>query len=129
VDNLELEYISCELCGGKHSKKLFSFPPFHYLQCEDCNLVYLNPRPNSEFINRLYRDRHLDSDFERDVVSERELYFFRFSDRLSEIRALKEKGRISDIGCAWGHFLYLAKKDWLGYLRDRAFFSRGRICC
>ena len=114
ADKVDLEYINCELCGEKNSKNLFSFPPFHYVQCENCNLVYLNPRPNCDFINRLYRDcqyDYLDSDIKKDITVEKELYFFRFSDRLKEIGTFKKKGRILDVGCAWGYFLFLAKKD------------------
>jgi SAM-dependent methyltransferase len=105
--------------NSKNNKELFSFSSSRYVRCENCNLVYLNPRPNYEFIDKLYQDcKHdcVDFDIEKGFTGEKRLYFSRFSDRLNEIRIFKKRGRILDVGCAWGHFLCLAKKDgWDGY--------------
>jgi SAM-dependent methyltransferase len=105
------------LCGESKSNKLISIPPFQYVQCKKCNLVYLNPRPKQDSLERIYLgDTDKATDISKDPTGEQELYFFRFSDRLKDIGRLKEKGRILDIGSSWGHFLHVAKTNgWDAY--------------
>jgi len=115
---MDLEFINCPLCRGSDTKGLISIPPFCYLQCKHCNLVYLNPRPSQNLINKLYRgNEHCSIDVQKDPTNEKELYFFRFSSRLKDIKRFKkENGRILDIGSSWGYFLTLAQDDgWDAY--------------
>lgn len=123
---MELEFISCLLCGGKNSKKLISISPFCYVQCRDCNLVYLNPRPNQNLLDKIYQKKEYCSmDFQRDPTNEEDLYFFRFSERLKEIKKFKrEKGKILDIGSSWGYFLNKAEEyGWDTYGVEPSFIQ------
>lgn len=58
----ELEFVSCNLCGGEDSIKLFvtrdflhgSPGVFNVVRCRQCGLSYVNPRPTTTSIVRYY---------------------------------------------------------------------------
>ena len=115
---MDLEYINCALCKSGQANKLISIDKYCYVQCKDCGLVYLNPRPSKDFLLDMYRgDEHHLMDPRKRPTEEEDLYINRFSERLKDINRLRQKkGRILDIGSAWGYFLSLAKKDdWDAY--------------
>jgi transcription elongation factor Elf1 len=55
---MEVESVSCNLCGSDNSVELFSNDShgfgLHTVMCKNCGLVYLNPRPTSSEYARLY---------------------------------------------------------------------------
>lgn len=51
----ELEKISCAFCGSRTEKHRFTRPDgMRVVECEQCGLAYLDPRPRQEFIQRFY---------------------------------------------------------------------------
>ena len=110
---MNVEFSNCILCGKDNTEEVISLPPFCYVRCRNCDLVYLNPRPSQGLLNKIYQgDKFHSIDFHKDPTGEEKLYFFRFSDRLKVINRLKKrKGKILDIGSSWGYFLSLAKED------------------
>jgi len=115
---MKLEYTNCQLCASNHTENVVSSRFFTYVRCRKCGLVYLNPRPPQEYIDALYKGGGSDSvDIRKDPTHEEELYFFRFSQKIKQINALQpKKGRMLDIGSAWGFFLKTAKESgWNTY--------------
>lgn len=108
-----LESVNCQLCASDRAESAASFNGFRYVRCRNCGLVYLNPRPSQEYLDGLYKQNEtplLDS--RKDRLQEEEVYLFRFSEKIKAINKLQcKKGRILDIGSAWGFFLKTAKED------------------
>lgn len=61
----ELEHVECAICSRNneeplieakniHGSYLISDERFRLVKCKDCGLVYINPRPVREEINKYY---------------------------------------------------------------------------
>lgn len=109
---MELEHIACDLCGSedyivRYRKpdnwlwlNLFEYP---VVECKQCGLVYVNPRPTFEEMRNLYPAGYHD---ERNDTPHLQRYKAQF-EYISEIEA----SNVLDIGCARG--------DWLNYIHDQ----------
>ncbi|HET9221558.1 MAG TPA: methyltransferase domain-containing protein, partial [Roseiflexaceae bacterium] len=61
-----LETVACRLCGSPRSRHVHSGPDyfmrlpgvFHLVRCEECGLLYQNPRPPLAEIGRYYPDHY-----------------------------------------------------------------------
>jgi 2-polyprenyl-3-methyl-5-hydroxy-6-metoxy-1,4-benzoquinol methylase len=61
-----LETVACRLCGSPRSRHMHSGPDyfmrlpgvFHLVRCEECSLLYQNPRPPLAEIGRYYPDHY-----------------------------------------------------------------------
>lgn len=61
----KMEYINCNLCGEDNTHLLVKINDLHLkenktfnlVQCKNCGLIYLNPRPTRQEINRYYPDQ------------------------------------------------------------------------
>lgn len=128
-----LEYIKCNICQSTDTEELYVKNSFHIVKCKKCGLVYVNPRPDTMELKQFYRDKKLPSfTLDTEPTGERDLYLYRFNKRLRNIEVLKKRGRLLDIGCAWGYFLELAKKhNWESYgveLSERAsYYCREKL--
>lgn len=91
---------------------------FTLVKCNECNLVFVNPRLNDEIVNRFYEEYlsgkyadyiHMyDSNF-------REILFKDNLKLISEKLSMRS-GMILDIGCATGRLLKVAKEfGWITY--------------
>mgnify|MGYP000277029385 CR=1 FL=1 len=124
---LQMTEARCCLCGDKPAKILARGYDFEYntspdeftaVQCEGCELVYLNPRPHLDEFVRIYPSNYHAFEF-----SEKEYgLIFNIRRRLEARRLLKwcqdlpEDARILDIGCGDGFHLELLRdfgnKSW-----------------
>lgn len=103
---MELEHVPCDLCGGKSYRiryrkpdnwlrlNLFQFP---VVECDDCGLVYVNPRPTMEAMGAFYPNDYHSG---RNAAS----FTTRYRAQKRFLPALAGK-RVLDIGCAHGDFL------------------------
>jgi 2-polyprenyl-3-methyl-5-hydroxy-6-metoxy-1,4-benzoquinol methylase len=116
----KLKWVKCNLCGSEDFALLFeghdclSFSPliFKVRQCSRCGLVCLNPRP--ENIIHYYREYH-----KRSPEPEKDIFHFLSSNRVKKIKRFKKRGRILDIGCGFGNFLFqMSKEGWEVYGND-----------
>jgi 2-polyprenyl-3-methyl-5-hydroxy-6-metoxy-1,4-benzoquinol methylase len=118
---LELEHISCNLCGSKKYTTLFQredlnlrIPGRHRLvTCSNCGLVYQNPRPVESCFELIYPSTY--DQFIKPPKRPIQQYVQSYGlfKRLKEIEKLKSKGYLLDVGCATGDFLeYTSKKGW-----------------
>lgn len=106
-----MEWTNCELCGGEDFTLLFQgrdwqyFSPltFKVMQCRACGLVCLNPRPRE--MMQYYPEGKKESI--------KDYFDFLQPNRIKKIARLKKKGRVLDIGCGWGEFLFqMSKQGW-----------------
>src|SRR6185369_16744864 len=44
---------ACQVCDGTRLYYLFSTPNHRVVRCEDCGLVFVNPQPDTDELNRL----------------------------------------------------------------------------
>jgi len=113
------EDVACPMCGSVDRKFLEHFGnrnQYTHALCNSCHLVYLNPRPayNDTFVNDAY-EFYAEND-ERYQLSDKLLYEKtapHIETELSEIlKCDKQRTALLDVGCAIGHFLYVAKKHY-----------------
>jgi 2-polyprenyl-3-methyl-5-hydroxy-6-metoxy-1,4-benzoquinol methylase len=104
--------IDCPLCGSK-KYKLFGQCEKSLLkvvQCEDCKLLYVNPRPSPKEREQFFKEEYITNDTAIDVwygsMREESLQYIK-----SLIQQHKTNGKILDIGCAGGLFLSLFDRD------------------
>lgn len=111
--NIGLEYVDCDLCGSGKYKIRYKKPDtwlwldqFEYpvVECLDCGLVYVNPRPREEFLHLFYPAGYHAS---RDTAEHLKRYEVqsRFLPELTNEKIL-------DIGCARGDFLIFLKNKY-----------------
>jgi 2-polyprenyl-3-methyl-5-hydroxy-6-metoxy-1,4-benzoquinol methylase len=120
-----MESTSCNVCHADDFAVLFEGPDrlhhlpgiFRLVCCRRCGLIYLNPRPDCNEIHQFYPEDYLA--FQRAIEDDRS--FLKRLDRRYGIykrcrAVIKEQplpGRILDIGCATGLFLFeMKKKGW-----------------
>ncbi len=111
----EKEFVNCLLCGaGKASKIIYRALP-GVVRCESCGLVYTNPRLKKEDIGDFYSKEYFESHSSETMgydnyVSDKELVEKTFRRRLIEIEKkwATRRGRVLDVGCATGFFLFIA---------------------
>lgn len=170
--DLEIEWVNCNLCGEDNTRLVFKIDDSHLkenktfdlVQCNNCGLIYLNPRPTRQEINRYYpnEEYYSYSQLEKEESQKKDIiirlkalfreaviynYYGKFQD-LSWIQKLKnkilsfpgryrfgmapsfiKKGKILDVGCGDGLFLYsLRKLGWqtLGVEINKAASQKAR---
>jgi len=115
ADNIGMEYVVCDLCGSGKYKIRYKKPDtwlwlnqFEYptVECLDCGLVYVNPRPREEFLHLFYPAGYHAS---RDTAEHLKRYEIQ-----SRFMPVLEKEKILDIGCAQGDFLIFLKNKYRG---------------
>jgi 2-polyprenyl-3-methyl-5-hydroxy-6-metoxy-1,4-benzoquinol methylase len=121
------EKISCYLCGARDEEELFRKNGLRFVRCRECSLIYMNPRPTREAVERLYTYESKANDAWVDVLlsdAEEEFQSRDFDRLLDEITRLQPSGRFVDIGCSIGRLLDRARSrgfDVLGFeLGERA---------
>ncbi len=122
----EIERIVCDVCGSRDTRTLYTnadwqvpgLEPFALVQCTNCSLVYLNPRPTPRSIGTFYPQDYAPF---RPAIEDEPLALMRWM-RQRKVRHLRyaverhakrTQGRILDVGCATGIFLHeMAQAGW-----------------
>jgi SAM-dependent methyltransferase len=116
---MKLVKINCPLCDSNSSEILFDGKDrehpipgtFPVVQCRDCDLVYLNPRPSEDSLQECYPDDYDSYVFGVGSVGKLQKYLRRQTAK--KIGSILPRGsRILEVGCATG--------DLLAPLRDVA---------
>ncbi len=100
---------ACILCGAADRTLLFRHDEWTVFKCAGCGLGFLDPRPTAEELVRYYErdyfDSHYDKGLKRDSAEMRKR-LTQEAHRISFFRPIKPRGRILDVGCGMGYFLY-----------------------
>jgi SAM-dependent methyltransferase len=114
-----LEKVSCDLCGSGASSPFFeredrfTGKSFQFVSCQDCGLIYLNPRPTQaelpEFYPQDYEAYYLTGDASHSMEQWHKLRALKM--QLDFVQKLVSgRGRLLDVGCATGNFMRTARE-------------------
>lgn len=124
--SIKLESVKCELCSSNNGILLFKAQDYRYghpemfniVKCNNCGLIYMNPRPTVESILELYEGDYTPNDkpeimpkIER-VKWKRTLkkIWHKINGQYVDEIIKKAKGRVLDIGCGNGYLLLLLRQ-------------------
>ena len=112
IDPRRLAKVKCSICGSAQSKTLFHKEGFRFVRCANCGFVYVNPRLSDRELKRFYESSDMYWSAQ-DSAQVRGLLKKKFDDELARIERHIPKGRVLDVGCAAGVFLYHARaRGW-----------------
>ena len=110
-----LHDVPCNLCGSERRKPYCPENGLRLVQCEDCGLVYVNPRPDPRELYALYGETYFHNNqsgvvgytnYLKDEPNIRRT----FAGRLQRLSQFIKPGKLLDVGCAAGFFLDEARK-------------------
>jgi len=114
---------------------LFQQDEWTVYKCSDCGLGFLDPRPDQSELQELYRNDYFSSHYDEGLKIDSPEMRRRISQedhRIKFFRNLKRHGKVLDIGCGMGYFLYACRKH--GYevkgqdvSGDSAFYVRSEL--
>ena len=103
-----MERISCIFCGKPGNRIAISEHGYNGLKCENCNLIFVSPRPDATEIIGLYTEHHAvsyaDAQFQFESFGRREA-----AKALSIISNYRKDGSILELGPGGGSFLLEAR--------------------
>jgi SAM-dependent methyltransferase len=105
-----MQYVKCNICGINNCNNITTQNGYSVVECRQCGLVYLNPRPDIAELMSLYEGYHQRGEKDEDS-------WFRLMEKNCEEAAsllnksFPQKGRLLDIGCGYGHFIEMMKKQ------------------
>lgn len=104
-------FVPCQLCGSKRSTLYYDDAGSTFRRCEDCGLVFLNPRHSEQYYLAAYRSV---DDYAGDFDAPGGASINRsrgFQNGVSLINEMKPCGRLLDIGCGDGRFLQMISRS------------------
>lgn len=103
----------CILCGNSERELLIRKEEWTVYRCIQCGLGFLDPRPDPEELGRLYRMSYFKAMYDSGLAPDSPEMKRRLSQKRHRIRffrRFKKKGRILDMGCGLGYFLYACRE-------------------
>ena len=117
IEESIMETVNCNCCGSSNLRKIYEKPDEKYfpeewftvVECLECGLGFVNPRPTIQEIGRYYPSVFF-RDFEEKDHSKRYREEARY---LTDIECNKKRPRLLDLGCANGDFpRYMSSRGW-----------------
>lgn len=106
-------YISCPNCSNKQYDVVFLKNGFQFVQCNNCDLIYVNPQVRKEVLKIFYTYKSQANDMWIDVLltdMQQEFNKKYYNEVLDMINMSINKGKLLDVGCSIGDFLACAKQ-------------------
>lgn len=109
--------IQCPACESDNYEFQFSKNRFNYVVCQNCNTLFVNPRPRFDTLEKFYESspssKFWVKEFFMPVAEARREKIFKprakfITERFSQL----SRGKIGDIGAGFGLFLEELKKIW-----------------
>lgn len=107
--------LSCPICGydGNVSSR-FLKNGYNIYRCDDCNLMFVHPQPSRDELLRIYDNSYFwrgNKYLKMNKTESRSRNLDNDKQKINIIKKYKETGRLLDVGCAMGGFLYLARQE------------------
>jgi SAM-dependent methyltransferase len=116
-----LETVACNLCGSERQTPVYEMPDrrffpdefFTVVECDNCGLGFVNPRPTIAEIQKYYPPEY----YQTPPTSSHDRYVTRrFTQEASYLRELEARNgrkKLLDVGCANGDFpRFMAARGW-----------------
>jgi len=100
--------MACIICRNSEEATIFG----NLTKCKRCGLVYFDQSSNRVNPQDLYQEGYFTGEEYLDYKHDKSIIQKNFSYRLREIVKFVKSGRLFEIGCAYGFFLELAKKQF-----------------
>jgi SAM-dependent methyltransferase len=108
-----LESVPCALCGADDAEVLRDDPPWKYVRCRGCRLIYVSPRPKPEAVEYVYKKKGVQDWVKRKTYGFRKMADLknvgerlrRGEELVDVVGRYKTGGRLLDIGCNRGFLL------------------------
>ena len=117
----EFEYINCNLCGTNDADDYMEISGFKIVKCRNCKLIYVNPRLKQKSLHKIYNKEYYKNPAFNgtksclygyiEYLKEKNFITSTFQNRLEQIEKYSKVGKLLDVGCAFGFFLELARKN------------------
>lgn len=118
MQNSNLKEIPCNICGLSEYKVLGVKNSYQIVACS-CGLVYVNPQPTEEIINKIYDEKYFSGGYNfgrtsLNYIEDEEQFKWLPKIVLGLLeKVTHKKGKLLDFGCAAGYLLEMAKeKGW-----------------
>lgn len=117
-DKSTFQTLSCPACESARFESQFEKSGFHYLQCTECDTLFVNPRPTYENLMQIYTDSPstkfwVEEFFLPMAEARREKIFKPRAQYITEKFPQLRTGVIGDIGAGFGIFSEELKKIWM----------------
>lgn len=100
------EKAACFICGSTVFRLELSENNFPIVRCLNCGMIFVNPRPSEEALERFYA-HYYPPESEKLWQEQMEKVFL--VEGLAKIKKLAPAGRLLDVGCGYGYFLDLMR--------------------
>lgn len=117
-ENIARAHIPCNLCGSEDRAPYCPENGLGLVQCQNCGLVYVSPRPAADELYALYGETYFHNDESgvvgyTDYIRDEPNIRKTFAGRLRRLERFIKPGKALDVGCAAGFFLDEAhKRGW-----------------
>lgn len=116
-DKSTFQTLPCPACGSDHVESQFEKSGFQYVQCGECDTLYVNPRPTYENLMQIYTDSPstkfwVEEFFLPMAEARREKIFKPRAQHITEKFPQLQTGIIGDIGAGFGIFPEELRKIW-----------------
>lgn len=104
--------VRCKVCASDRLTPLTQAPSINFYQCGQCGVIFLNPQPTVETLQRQYGGQELlatgpaSAWFTHGNFHKKEI----FRTRLRNVLRYKAQGDLLDMGCGMGDFCAVAKE-------------------
>lgn len=106
--------LACPICGYNGNVSFrFLKNGYNLYRCDACNLLFVHPQPSSDELLKIYDDSYFKRGNKYLAANETESRSRNLDNdkrKIDVIRKYKQTGKLLDIGCAMGDFLYLARQ-------------------
>ncbi|HYO88898.1 MAG TPA: class I SAM-dependent methyltransferase, partial [Candidatus Limnocylindrales bacterium] len=116
--DVERKPVPCNLCGSMDTQPFCPENGRSLVQCQNCGLVYVSPRPDAHELYALYGESYFHNDDSGTVgytnyIHDEANIRKTFQRRLKRVERFATPGRLLDVGCAAGFFLSEAQaRGW-----------------
>lgn len=111
-----MKKINCNLCGGNNDAEIYNNGQIRAVICNNCSLIYLNPRLSEEDYEKYYSEhyqdnRHQIKNYQQAVERlERKRSYEKKEKRAQDfLKYINSNSRVFDVGAGWGTMLKVIK--------------------